>query len=65
MLRGQFEKETRMLVRQFPDGYDDMHWRIKYDLIDGEYFVRWSNGIMGRGHKEWTCYFKNDEFIFY
>lgn len=65
MLRGQFQKEAVALINSHPQGYDDVNWRIKYDLIDGEYFVRWSNGIMGRGHKEWTCYYKNGEFIFY
>lgn len=65
MHRSQFEKEVVMLVAQFPDGYDNDYWRIKYDLIDREYFVRWSNGIMGAGHKEHACWYKNDKFIYY
>lgn len=65
MHRSQFEKEALMLVNQFPQGYDDDRWRIKYDLIDGEYFIRWTNGVMGRGHQEHACYYKDGEFIYH
>ncbi len=65
MLRNQFELEARALINRHPHGYDDANWRIKYDLIDGEYFIRWSNGIMDRGHREHKCHFKNGKFIYY
>ena len=65
MHRSQFEMEALALIHKFPEGYDDANWRIKYDLIDGEYFIRWTNCIMDRGHREHTCFYKNGKFIFY
>jgi hypothetical protein len=65
MNRQQFENEARLLINRSPAGYNDFHWRIKYDDIDREYFIRWTNGIMDKRHSEFTCFFKNDEFIYY
>lgn len=65
MDRSQFEYEARTLVERNPQGYDDHSWRIKYDVIDDEYFIRWTNGMMDRRHQEWVCYYKDGEFIYY
>lgn len=65
MHRSQFEANAHLLVIRHPLGYDDANWRIKYDSIDEEYFIRWTNGIMDTGHKEWACYLKNGRFFYH
>jgi hypothetical protein len=65
MLRGQFEKKALELLEMYPEGYDDLNWHIKYDLIDAEYIIRWTNGFMDRRRKEERCFYKNGEFIYY
>ena len=65
MLRMDFERLALDLVQKYPTGYDSDNWRIKYDLIDKEYFIRWTNGVMDRGHREHKCYYKDGKFIYY
>lgn len=65
MNKQEFEEKVVALTSKFPEGFDDTHWHIKYDLIDGEYFIRWTNGVMDRGHRELKCHYKDGEFIYY
>lgn len=65
MNRQQFEANAHLLVIRHPLGYEDGRWRIKYDATDEEYFIRWTNGVMDAGHREWACYLKNGRFKYH
>lgn len=65
MNKQDFEAKAVALTSKFPEGYDDANWRVKYDLIDKEYFIRWTNGVMDRGHRELKCHYKDGKFIYY
>ena len=50
------------LITNFPTGYVDTNWTIRFIPEDDEYYVRWSNCIMDRGHREASAYYKNNKF---
>ena len=58
----QFECEFMNILRIHPEGYEDGHWTIKYDVTDREYYVRWSNGLMDHRHRQFRAYFKDGKF---
>jgi hypothetical protein len=62
MDRKQFEFEFLNILRNHPEGYVDAHWVIKYDLIDREYYIRWTNGRVDRKNLRFRAFFKDGRF---
>lgn len=49
----------------YPERYEDRNWIVKFNEVDGEYYIRWTNGLMNYKRKEIACYFKNGEFNYH
>lgn len=65
MNRSQFENEVKDIVSLYPSRFEDKNWIVKFNEMDGDYYVRWTNGFTNYKRKELACYYRNGEFIYY
>ena len=65
MNRSQFENEVKDILAVYPERYEDRNWIVKFNDIDGEYYIRWTNGFTNYKRKEIACYLKNNIFKYH
>jgi hypothetical protein len=62
LTKSEFEATALFMIERSPYGFEDDRWTVH--TSDDEFYVRWSNGLMDRRHREFRAYVREGKFYY-